>query len=95
MPHIPVHPSAIKRNRQNLKRRARNRTVKSRVQGAIKDALHAIGADGANAGDAVRKAARAISKAASKGVMHRNTASRKAGRLAARLHKAQSIAAKA
>ena len=42
MPHIPVHPSAQKRHRQNLKRQERNRAVKSHVRNVVKIASEAI-----------------------------------------------------
>jgi small subunit ribosomal protein S20 len=93
MPHIPNHPSAQKRHRQNLKRRIRNRLIKSHVHSAVKSALDAIEtADPAKSSEAFRAAAKELSKAATKGAIHPNTASRKTGRLAVRLHKAQSAA---
>jgi small subunit ribosomal protein S20 len=89
MPHIPVHPSAEKRHRQNLKRHARNRLVKTRMRTAAKNALDVIaGTDAAAANAALREAARLLQKAASKGVIKRNSASRKIARLSRRLHKA-------
>ena len=76
-----------KRARQNLERRARNRTVRSRLETAVKDARAALaGADGAAAGDALRKAEREIRKAASKGVLTKKQASRRVSRLASRLN---------
>jgi small subunit ribosomal protein S20 len=93
MSHIPNHPSAEKRHRQNLKRRIRNRLIKSHVHSAVKGALEAIAAgDSAKSGEAFRAAAKELSKAATKGAIHPNTAARKTGRLAARLHKSQSAA---
>jgi small subunit ribosomal protein S20 len=90
MPHIPVHPSAEKRHRQSLKRQARNRLIKTRVRSAAKNAMEvAAGADRDAAVTAVHEAARLLQKAASKGVIKRNTASRKIARLSRRLHKAQ------
>jgi small subunit ribosomal protein S20 len=95
MPHIPIHPSAIKRHRQNLKRRTRNRLVKSHVHSVVKHSSDVIGSsDAAAGGEALKVASRVLQKAASKGTLHRNTAARKIGRLAARLHRA-SLAAKA
>jgi small subunit ribosomal protein S20 len=88
MPHIPVHPSAQKRQRQNLKRREHNRTATSRVRTAVKQASEAItGTDAAAAQDKLREAIRALDKAASKGTLHRNTVSRKVARLSAQFHK--------
>jgi small subunit ribosomal protein S20 len=94
MPHIPVHPSAEKRYRQSVKRQARNRVIKTRVRSATKNALEAIaGSDQAAAQAALREAAKVLQKAASKGTIKRNTASRKIGRLARRLHRAQAAPA--
>ncbi len=88
MPHIPVHPSAEKRRRQSLKRYARNHAIKARAHSAVKHALDAIGQnDRAAAEQALREAAKVLSKAASKGTIHRNTVSRRIARMSTRLHK--------
>jgi small subunit ribosomal protein S20 len=88
MPHIPVHPSAEKRRRQSLKRYARNHAIKARAHSAVKHALDAIGGnDRAAAEQALREAAKVLSKAASKGTIHRNTVSRRIARMSVRLHK--------
>jgi small subunit ribosomal protein S20 len=90
MPHIPVHPSAQKRHRQNLKRQERNRAIKSRVRHAVKEAAEAISSpDPSEATPKLREAARALQKARTKGTMHRNTVRRQIARLSARLHKVQ------
>ncbi len=90
MPHIPVHPSAEKRHRQSLKRQARNRLIKTRARSVAKAALEAIGgSDQEVARNALREAAKVLQKAVSKGVIKRNTASRKISRLSRRLHRAQ------
>src|SRR6266851_2686181 len=82
MPHIPVHPSAEKRHRQSLKRRDRNRAIKTRVHSAVKQATQAIqGADAEGAAKELRQATRVLYKAAGKGALHRNTAARKVARL--------------
>jgi small subunit ribosomal protein S20 len=85
---VANHPSAEKRHRQSLKRRARNRAVVSRVKTETKKTLTAIESGDA---DAVRKnlraAARELSKAATKGVLKKQTASRRIGRLAKAAHK--------
>lgn len=76
------HKSAEKRNRQRPKRRARNihhlstmRTFMKRVRKALD------GKDLEVAQSALPQAITAITKAASKGVIHRNTASRYVSRL--------------
>jgi small subunit ribosomal protein S20 len=75
--------SAEKRNRQAQKRRARNVQVRTGVKSAVKKAREAITQGDSNAArDAFKVAARALEKAASKGVVHKNAASRKISRLA-------------
>ncbi|MGO9451473.1 MAG: 30S ribosomal protein S20 [Candidatus Binataceae bacterium] len=95
MPHIPVHPSAQKRHRQNLKRQERNRAIKSHVRNAVKVASDAIkSSDATAAGEKLREATRALQRATSKGALHKNTARRQIARLSSQLHKAQSKSAK-
>jgi small subunit ribosomal protein S20 len=85
MPHIPNHPSARKRQRQNLKRQARNRAIKTRVRSAAKLALDAIeGNDKEAATKSLREVMRVLDKAASKGAIKHNAASRKIARLSRR-----------
>ena len=96
MPHIPVHPSAEKRHRQSLKRRDRNRAIKTRVHSAVKQAVKAIeGTDAGSAAQELREATRVLYKAAGKGTLHRNTAARKVARLSRALHRKHGAAAKA
>lgn len=78
--------SAKKRHRQSLGRRSRNRAVRSRVRSAVKKVLVTIDEKG-DAGEALRGAQKLLDKAAARGVIHRNNASRKASRLARRIHK--------
>jgi small subunit ribosomal protein S20 len=82
------HPSAQKRNRQRIKRTARNSKVTSTVRGAVKKARAAIGTgDKAAAAEAVSKASRLLARAASKGVLHDRTASRTTARIQSQLGK--------
>jgi small subunit ribosomal protein S20 len=74
--------SAMKRNRQNERRRLRNRSLRTKLRGAIKTARSA---EGTTKPAAVLEAIRALDKAVSKGVVHRNTAARKKSALARRL----------
>lgn len=70
--------SAIKRNRQNKKRRARNRIFRGRARTFVKQANEAIEAGQAEqAQEAVTLAAAALDRAASKGVIHKNNAARR------------------
>ena len=75
--------SAVKRNRQSLKRNARNVAVKSIVKNAVKAARAAIASgDAAKAKAAIAAASSALDMAATKGVLHGKNASRRIGRLA-------------
>ncbi|NPV77470.1 MAG: 30S ribosomal protein S20 [Anaerolineae bacterium] len=78
--------SAIKRNKQNEKRRLRNRIVRGRTRTFIKEArLEIQNADVESAEKAVLKAVSSLDKAAAKGVVHKNNASRRKSRLMKRL----------
>ena len=71
------HPSAEKRNRQRVVRTERNRAAKSTVRSAVKKARAAIATgDKAGAKASVAAATTALAKAAKKGVVHKNAASR-------------------
>jgi small subunit ribosomal protein S20 len=75
--------SQIKRNKQNETRRERNKGVKSALKTSTKKVQTAIADGDADAAVArQREAARALDKAASKGVLHKRTAARKKSRLA-------------
>jgi small subunit ribosomal protein S20 len=75
--------SAEKRNRQAQKRRARNVQVRTGVKSAVKKVRDALTkGDAGSTKQALQAAEKAISKAASKGVLHKNAASRKISRLA-------------
>lgn len=79
-------PSQIKRNRQDVKRRARNLAVRSEMKTRVKAALAAAESGDAEAAQlALRKAQKRIDTAAAKGVLHRSTAARKKSRLARRV----------
>jgi len=79
---MPNHKSAEKRVRQNDKRRLRNRAVMTTTRTFIKQARAAIDAGNADTiKDALSRATKALDAAVSKGVMHRNQASRKISRL--------------
>ncbi len=76
------HKSAEKRNRQRVKRRARNLTHLSSMRTFIKRVRRALDTgDAAGAKESLPTAITAITKAASKGVIHGNTASRYVSRL--------------
>jgi small subunit ribosomal protein S20 len=79
---LAVHPSAIKRHRQSLKRKARNQETKSKLRTLIKKARQAIASlDREKASDELRGVNKALAKAVNKGIIKRNTASRWLSRL--------------
>jgi len=79
----------VKRHRQSLRRRARNRAVKSTVKTAVKGLLTKVAdKDAAGINASLRNATAVIAKAASKGVLHKKTAARKISRLAKKAHAA-------
>jgi small subunit ribosomal protein S20 len=79
---LAIHPSAIKRHRQSLKRRATNKEAKSRIRTLIKKARQAIEAkNGEQISAQLREVSRALGKAVSKGILKRNTAARWLSRL--------------
>ncbi len=78
--------SAIKRNKQNEKRRLRNRIFRGRARTFIKKARLVIEeGDREEARAATLQAISALDKAAEKGVLHKNNAARRKGRLMHRL----------
>jgi small subunit ribosomal protein S20 len=79
-------PSAKKRIRQNEKRRLRNRAVRSAVRGSVKGAREALTGKAAHSATVVHEAIRAIDRAVTKGIMHRNTAARRKSSLARKLN---------
>ena len=77
------HKSAEKRNRQNKIRNARNTHIRSTMRSYIKKIRTAIAeGDMDTAKTLLEKTVPYIDKAASKGVIHKATASRKISRLA-------------
>lgn len=75
-------PSAMKRARQSEKRNLRNRAAKSELKTLSKNVADAVTKkDKDLIKQSLRKATKANMSAASKGVIHKNTASRKISRL--------------
>jgi small subunit ribosomal protein S20 len=81
------YPSAIKRNRQTPKRRARNRLVIGKMRSALKTARHALETGQDDKQGLFRQAVQAVDKAVTKGAVKRRTASRTISRLARALQK--------
>jgi small subunit ribosomal protein S20 len=73
------HKSALKRMRQSEKRAALNGSRISRIKTFIKKFISNLGSE--NAASAFSTAQSEIQKGVTKGVLHRNTASRKISRL--------------
>lgn len=81
------HPSALKRHRQSVKKRASNQHVKSTVKGRVRAVREAAASKKpADAAPLLLTAVSQLDKAARKGVLHRKTASRKVSRLAKLVH---------
>ena len=79
---MAIHLSALKRARQNEKRRLRNLHIKTAVKSSIKKVREAIEVkDVEGAQKALLKTIPLIQKAHSKGVFHKNTSTRKISRL--------------
>jgi len=77
--------SQIKRNRQNEKRRLLNRASRGGARAAVSQARTALDANAPDSKEAVMKAISALDKAAQKGVIHKNNAARRKGRLMKKL----------
>lgn len=74
--------SAEKANRQSQKHRARNAHVLSTLRTSVRKVREAVvGGDAAKTKEELTDAIRQISKAASKGVIHKGQASRRISRL--------------
>lgn len=82
------HKSALKRHRQSLKARERNRMMKTRVKNAVKAVRTAIESQDQDAvAAALKNATSVLDKAASKKVVHWRTAARKISRLSVAANK--------
>ncbi len=81
------HKSALKRNRQSLVRREKNRQAKAALRTVVKKFNETVAREPEAAKELLVSVVPAIAKAASKGIIHKNAASRKISRLSKRLHK--------
>ena len=78
--------SAIKRARQNIKRREQNASARSQYRTYVKNVLKAVETGNKeSAKDAYTKAQPMIDKAAGNGLIHKNKAARIKSRLSARI----------
>jgi small subunit ribosomal protein S20 len=78
--------SALKAHRQNIKRREHNRELRSKLRTGLKTIRKSLDAnDIEGAKKSLTATQSLVDKMATKGIIHRNTASRYKSRLAARL----------
>lgn len=81
---------AKKAARVQERRRVINRQVRSSTRTAVKKAARLLTTAGEESADAVKTAVSKLDRAASKGVIHRNTVARSKSRLMKRLNASQS-----
>lgn len=72
---MPQHQSAIKRVRQNKKRREHNRSLRSKMRTLINSVMESDEKEEAQ--ELYKKATSYLDKMASKGILHENKAARK------------------
>jgi small subunit ribosomal protein S20 len=88
---LATHKSALKRAKQNKIKRFRNVGYKTKAKRVMKEVRTALSNNSADeARESLVRAVSIIQKTASKGVVHRNTASRKISRLARQVNKLSS-----
>ena len=80
---------AKKRIRQNERRAARNRPLRTSASRRVRDAREAIQDGDPDAAEFVRQAQSALDRAANRNIIHRNAAARRKSRLAAQLKATQ------
>ena len=85
---MPNTKSAKKDLLKSERNRQRNQSVRSRIKTMRTKALTAIKTDAATSESAVKDALKALDSAATKGVIHKNTAARRKSRLVKRLNAA-------
>lgn len=82
------HPSALKRAKQNKVRRSKNAAMKSKIKTKVKQYVQTLETSSQeSAAPALVQAVSLIDRAATKGVLHQRTASRKISRLSKKLNK--------
>jgi small subunit ribosomal protein S20 len=80
--------SALKANRQNIKRREHNRALRAKLRTGLKGIRKSLdNKDVAGAKTALTSLQSLVDKMATKGIIHKNTASRYKSRLSARISK--------
>ncbi len=92
---MPTMKSAKKRLRQNIKHNLRNRACKSALKTQIKKFTSAVNGGNVQAlEEELRLTVKKLDKAAAKGILHKNTASRKKSRLTKKLNQIKAAAQK-
>jgi len=85
---VAIHKSVIKRQKQAEKQQLINNAAKSRLKTLAKKVEQAVEARNADVAKAAMvNAMKAYDKAASKGILHKSTASRKISRLSMKVSK--------
>jgi small subunit ribosomal protein S20 len=80
--------SALKANKQNIKRREHNRSLRAKLRTGLKSIRKSLdGKDIEAAKAALQTLQSLVDKMATKGIIHKNTASRYKSRLSARIPK--------
>jgi small subunit ribosomal protein S20 len=85
---------AKKRAAQSDRRRARNRSVVTRVRNVVKNLRRTAETEAAKVGDLLSNAVSELDVAVRKGVLHRKTASRLKSRISRTANKAKKAASK-
>jgi len=85
---MPSHKHRLKKIRQDEKKAARNKAVKSKIKTLSKKVRSAAAEKSADLDNTLRDAAAAIDSAATKGVIHKRAAARRVSRLAKLKNKA-------
>jgi small subunit ribosomal protein S20 len=89
---VATHKSAIKRQKQSEKKHEINKSVKSKLKTLAKKVEQAVEAKNTDAAkEAMVNAMKAYDKAASAGVLHKGTASRKISRLSTKVGKISAV----
>ena len=85
---MPVQPAAWKALRQSKKHRTRNLAIKTHLKSVVKKSRQSVAANAKDdAAKALREAIKALDKAAQKGIIKKNAASRKKSRLTKQYNK--------
>jgi len=90
---MPILKSAKKRLKQNIKRNLRNRSYRSALRTQLKKFLNVSkGGDIKATEEELRLTVKKLDKGVTKGLIHKNTASRKKSRLAKKVNQIKALA---